>query len=102
MKIMIQRLQKQNEKLRQDVTEYEVLDAHIKKENELLKSWNQKLRDKKENLIVKLKKVVQLGRKWETKAKRNMLHCRVLKRELKEMKKDGTSRLDILAQATDG
>jgi hypothetical protein len=51
------------------VTEYEVLDAHIKKENELLKAQNQKLQDKKENLTVKLKKVVHLGKKWEAEAK---------------------------------
>jgi hypothetical protein len=43
-----------------------------------------------------------LGKKWEAEAKRNMLHRRVLKRELKEMKKGGTSGLDILSQATDG
>jgi hypothetical protein len=58
-----------------------------------LKAQNQKLQDKKENLTVKLKKVVHLGKKWEAEAKRNMLHHRVLKRELKEMKKGGTSGL---------
>jgi len=46
MIVKIQRIQKHNDKLRQFVVEYEVLDLHINKENELLKSQNQKLRDK--------------------------------------------------------
>ena len=64
--VKIQRLKKQNVKLRQEVVEYEVLDSHIKKENEFLKAQNQKLRDKKEIITMKFKKVVHLGKKWET------------------------------------
>jgi hypothetical protein len=38
-------LQKQNQELKQEVKEYQLLDRHIKKENEQLKATSQQLQD---------------------------------------------------------
>jgi hypothetical protein len=58
MKKNIGALQKQNQELRQEVKEYQLLDRYIKKENEQLKATNQQLQDDHEETFNKLKKVI--------------------------------------------
>jgi septal ring factor EnvC (AmiA/AmiB activator) len=72
MKKNIGELQKQNQELKQEVKEYQLLDRYIKKENEQLKATNQQLQDDHEETSNKLKKVLRL-----------LQYIRVIKRELK-------------------
>jgi predicted RNase H-like nuclease (RuvC/YqgF family) len=72
MKKKIGELQKQNQELKQEVKEYQLLDRYIKKENEQLKETNQQLQDDHEETSNKLKKVLRL-----------LQYIRVIKRELK-------------------
>jgi len=72
MKKKIGELQKQNQELKQEVKEYQLLDMYIKKENKQLKATNQKLQDDHEETSNKIK-VLRL-----------LQYIRVIKRELKE------------------
>jgi hypothetical protein len=72
MKKKIGELQKQNQELKQEVKEYQLLDRYIKKENEQLKETNQQLQDDHEETSNNLKKVLRLSQ-----------YIRVIKRELK-------------------
>jgi predicted RNase H-like nuclease (RuvC/YqgF family) len=72
MKKNIGVLQKQNQELKQEVKEYQLLDRYIKKENEQLKATSQQLQDDHEETSNKLKKVLRL-----------LQYIRVIKRELK-------------------
>ena len=58
MKKKIGELQKQNQELKQEVKEYQLLDMYIKKENEQLKATRQQLQDDHEETSNKLKKVL--------------------------------------------
>jgi hypothetical protein len=60
MKKNIGEMQKQNQELKQEVKEYQLLDRYIKKENEQLKATRQQLRDDHEETYNKLKKVLRL------------------------------------------
>jgi FtsZ-binding cell division protein ZapB len=60
MKKNIGELQKQNQELKQEVKEYQLLDRYIKKENEQLKATSQQLQDDHEETSNKLKKVLRL------------------------------------------
>jgi predicted AlkP superfamily phosphohydrolase/phosphomutase len=50
--------EKQNQELKQEVKEYQLLDRYIKKENEQLKETNQQIQDEHEETSNKLKKVL--------------------------------------------
>jgi hypothetical protein len=58
MKKKIGELQKQNQELKQEVKEYQLLDRYIKKENEQLKATSQQLQDDHEETSNKIKKVL--------------------------------------------
>jgi hypothetical protein len=70
--VKIGKLTKQNEKLKQEVTEYQVLDRHIKAENAQLKEYNLRLQDAQEEVSAKLNKVLRL-----------IQYTRVIKKELR-------------------
>jgi uncharacterized phage infection (PIP) family protein YhgE len=72
MKKKIGELQKQNQELKQEMKEYQLLDRYIKKENEQLKATSQQLQDDHEETSNNLKKVLRL-----------LQYIRVIKRELK-------------------
>ena len=72
MKKNIGELQKQNQELKQEVKEYQLLDRYIKKENEQLKATSQQLQDDHEETSNNLKKVLRL-----------LQYIRVIKREMK-------------------
>jgi predicted RNase H-like nuclease (RuvC/YqgF family) len=69
----IGKLQKQNQELKQEVKEYQLLYRYIKKENGKLKGTNQQLQDDHEETSNNIKKVLRLFQ-----------YIRVIKRELKE------------------
>jgi chemotaxis regulatin CheY-phosphate phosphatase CheZ len=73
MKKRIGELQKQNQELKQEVKEYQLLDRYIKKKNEQLKATNQQLQYDHEETYNKLKKVLRL-----------LQYIRFIKREMKE------------------
>jgi predicted RNase H-like nuclease (RuvC/YqgF family) len=73
MKKKIGELQKQNQELKQEVKEYQLLDRYIKNENEQLKTTNQQIQDDDEETYNKIKKVLRL-----------LQYIRVIKKELKE------------------
>jgi septal ring factor EnvC (AmiA/AmiB activator) len=66
-------LQKQNQELKQEVKEYQLLDRYIKKENEQLEETNQQLQDDHQETSNNLKKVLRL-----------LQYIRVIKRDIKE------------------
>jgi chemotaxis regulatin CheY-phosphate phosphatase CheZ len=70
--VKIGKLTKHNEKLKQEVTEYQVLDRHIKAENAQLKECNLRLHDAQEEVSAKLNKVLRL-----------IQYTRVIKKELR-------------------
>ena len=72
MKKKIGEMQKQNQELKQEVKEYQLLDMYIKKENKQLKATSQQLQDDHEETSNKLKKVLRL-----------LQYIRVIKTELK-------------------
>jgi hypothetical protein len=72
MKKKIWELQKQNQELKQEVKEYQLLDRYIKNENEQLKTTNQQLQDDDEENYNNIKKVLRL-----------LQYVRVIKKELK-------------------
>jgi hypothetical protein len=72
MKKKIVELQKQNQELKQEVKEYQLLDRYIKNENEQLKTTNQQLQDDDEETYNNIKKVLRL-----------LQYVRVIKKELK-------------------
>ena len=73
MKKNIGELQKQNQELKQEVKEYQLLDMYIKKENEQLKATYQQLQNDHEETSNNLKKVLRL-----------LQYIWVIKREWKE------------------
>ena len=73
MKKKIGELQKQNQELKQEVKEYQLLDRYIEKENEQLKATSQQIQDDHEETSNNLKKVLRL-----------IQYVRVIKRELRE------------------
>jgi hypothetical protein len=70
--LKVGKLTKQNKKLKQEVTEYQVLDRHIKAENAQLKEYNRRLQDAQEEVSAKLNKVLCL-----------IQYTRVIKKELR-------------------
>ena len=79
MKNNIEELQKQNQELKQEVNEYQLLDRYIKKENEKLKATIQKLHDDHEETSNKLQKVLKLLQyirviKWEMKGEASVVN----------------------------
>lgn len=70
--VKVGKLTKQNEKLKQEVTEYQVLDRHIKAENAQLKKYNLRLQDAQEEVSAELNKVLHL-----------IQYTRVIKKELR-------------------
>jgi len=72
MKKKIGELQKQNQELKQEVKEYQLLERYIKKENEQLKETNQQIQYDHAEISNKPKKVLRL-----------LQYIRVIKRELK-------------------
>jgi hypothetical protein len=58
MKKNIGELQKQNQELKQEVKEYQLLDRYIKKENVQLKETNLQTQDDHEETYNKIKKVL--------------------------------------------
>jgi hypothetical protein len=64
---------KHNEKLKQEVTKYQVLDRHIKVENAQLKKYNRRLQDAQEEVFGKINKVLHL-----------IQYTRVIKKELRK------------------
>jgi hypothetical protein len=73
MRKKIEELQKQNQELKQEVKQYQLLDRYIKKENKQLKETSQQLQYDHEETYNNLKKVPRL-----------LQYTRVIKRELKE------------------
>ena len=62
MIIKIEKIQKKNEKLREEMKEYNLLDEYLKKENEKLKENNQRLQEEYNEASTKMKKVLRLVR----------------------------------------
>jgi chemotaxis regulatin CheY-phosphate phosphatase CheZ len=70
--LKVGKLTKQNKKLKQEVTEYQVLDRHIKGENAQLKEYNRRLQYAQEEASAKINKVLCL-----------IQYTRVIKKELR-------------------
>jgi hypothetical protein len=70
--VKIGKLTKQSEKMKQEVTEYQVLDRNIKVENAQMKEYNLKLHDAQEAVSAKLNKVLCL-----------IQYTKVIKKELR-------------------
>ena len=86
--------------MKEKLHEYTVLDRHIKTENELMKVMLTHLLSKIERLKQKNKGLFQRNRKLKKTARKHIIINRVLKREIRNMKKHERLQMLVAAAAT--
>jgi hypothetical protein len=97
---MVARLESRNNRLKEKLHEYTVLDRHIKTENELMKVRVTHLLSKIERLKQKNKGLFQRNRKLQKTARKHIIINRVLKKEIRNMKKHERLQMLVAAAAT--
>jgi hypothetical protein len=97
---MVARLESRNNRLKEKLHEYTVLDRHIKTENELMKVRVTNLLSKIERLKRRNKGLFQRNRKLQKTARKHIIINRVLKKEIRNMKKQGRLQMLVAAAAT--
>jgi hypothetical protein len=97
---MVARLESRNNRLKEKLHEYTVLDRHIKTENELMKVRVTNLLSKIDRLKQKNKGLFQRNRKLQKTARKHIIINRVLKKEIRNMKKQERLQMLVAAAAT--
>jgi hypothetical protein len=100
LKPMVARLESRNNRLKEKLHEYTVLDRHIKTENELMKVRVTNLLSKIERLKQRNKGLFQRNRKLQKTARKHIIINRVLKKEIRNMKKQERLQMLVAAAAT--
>jgi hypothetical protein len=100
LKPMVARLESRNNRLKEKLHEYTVLDRHIKTENELMKVRVTNLLSKIDRLKQKNKGLFQRNRKLQKTARKHIIINRVLKKEIRNMKKQERLQMLVAAAAT--
>jgi hypothetical protein len=100
LKPMVARLESRNNRLKEKPHEYTVLDRHIKTENELMKVRVTHLLSKIERLKQKNKGIFQRNMKLQKTARKHIIINRVLKKEIRNMKKQERLQMLVAAAAT--
>jgi hypothetical protein len=94
---MMAKLESRNNRLKEKLHEYRVLDRHVKTENELLKLRVTHLLSKIERLKQRNKGIVKRNRQLQRISKKHVIINRVLKKEMRNLKKQ--ERLQMLVAA---
>jgi hypothetical protein len=98
LKLTVEKLERKNNRLKEKFHEYIVLDRHIKTENELLKLRVTHLLSKIERLKQRNENIFKRNRQLQRIARKHIMINRVLKKELRNLKKQ--ERLQMLVAAT--
>jgi hypothetical protein len=100
LKPMVARLESRNNRLKEKLHEYTVLDRHIKTENELMKVRVTNLLSKIDRLKQRNKGLFRRNRKLQKTARKHVIINRVLKKEIRNMKKQERLQMLVAAAAT--
>jgi hypothetical protein len=100
LKPMVAKLEGRNNRLKEKLHEYRVLDRHVKTENELLKLRVNHLLSKIERLKQRNKGIVKRNRQLQRIAKKHVIINRVLKKEMRNLKKQERLQMLVAAAAT--
>jgi hypothetical protein len=100
LKPMVARLESRNNRLKENLQEYTILDWHIKTKNELMKVRINHFLSKIERLKRRNKGLFQRNRKLQKTARKHIIINRVLKKEIKNMKKHERLQMLVATAAT--
>jgi hypothetical protein len=100
LKPLVTKLESMNNRLKEKLHEYRVLDRHVKAENELLKLRVTHLLSKVRRIKQKKQDIVKRGRQLQRIAKKHVIINRVLKKELRNLKKQERLQMLVAAAAT--
>jgi hypothetical protein len=100
LKPLVTKLESRNNRLKEKLHEYRVLDRHVKTENELLKLRVTHLLSRIGRLKQKKQDIVKRGRQLQRIAKKHVIINRVLKKELRNLKKQERLQMLVAAAAT--
>jgi hypothetical protein len=96
---MVARLESRNNRLKEKLHEYTILDRHIKTENELMKVRQTHFLSKIERLKRKNKGLFQRNRRLQKIARKHIIINRVLKKEIRNLKKHEKLQMLVAAAA---
>ena len=97
---MVAKLESKNNRLKEKLHEYIVLDRHIKTENELMKCRVTHLLSKIERLKQRNKDIFKRNRQLQRTARKHIIINRVLKKEIRNLKKQERLQMLVAAAAT--
>jgi hypothetical protein len=100
LKPVVAKLESKNSRLKEKLHEYIVLDRHIKTENELLKLRVTHLLSKIERLKQRNKDIFKRNRQLQRIARKHVIINRVLKKEIRNLKKQERLQMLVAAAAT--
>jgi hypothetical protein len=100
LKPMVAKLESKNNRLKEKLHEYTVLDRHIKTENELMKLRVTHLLSKIERLKQRNKDIFKRNRQLQRTARKHIIINRVLKKEIRNLKKQERLQMLVAAAAT--
>jgi hypothetical protein len=97
---MVAKLESRNNRLKEKLHEYRVLDRHVKTENELLKLRVTHLLSKIERLKQRKRDIFKRNKQLQRIAKKHVIINRVLKKEMRNLKKQERLQMLVAAAAT--
>jgi hypothetical protein len=100
LKPMVAKLESKNNRLKEKLHEYRVLDRHVKTENELLKLRVNHLLSKVERLKQRNKDIFRRNKQLQRIARKHVIINRVLKKEIRNLKKQERLQMLFAAAAT--
>jgi hypothetical protein len=100
LKPLVTKLESRNSRLKEKLHEYRVLDRHVKTENELLKLRVTHLLSRIGRLKQRKQVIVKRSRQLQRIAKKHVIINRVLKKELRNLKKQERLQMLVAAAAT--
>jgi hypothetical protein len=100
LKPMVAKLESKNNRLKEKLHEYTVLDRHIKTENELMKLRVTHLLSKIERLKQRNKGIFKRNRQLQKTTRKHIIINRVLKKEIRNLKKQERLQMLVAAAAT--
>jgi uncharacterized protein YfaS (alpha-2-macroglobulin family) len=100
LKPMVTKLESRNNRLKEKLHEYRVLDRHVKTENELLKLRVTHLLSKIKRQKQRKKDIVKRNRQLRRIAKKHVIINRVLKKDMRNLKKQERLQMLVAAAAT--
>ena len=97
---MVTKLESKNNRLKEKLHEYTVLDRHIKTENELMKLRVTHLLSNIERLKQRNKDIFKRNRQLQRTARKHIIINRFLKKEIRNLKKQERLKMLVAATAT--